>query len=87
MFGDIGHGVIWASVFAVLGALIGIAALILSAAVIPRIVNKFTPSIDEEQEIIRGNRAVASYFGRVVGATILGVSIIIAAAIHAGVHG
>jgi hypothetical protein len=87
MFEGVGHGVVWATLFTVLGAAIGIATLLASAAVIPHIVNKFTPEIDEEHEIARGNQAVGAYFGRVVGATIIGVSIIIAAAILAGVHG
>jgi hypothetical protein len=45
--------------------------------------NHFTPQIDEEKEIIRGNIAVAQYFGRITSALILGFSIIIAVAIHA----
>jgi len=44
-----------------------------------------TPNIDEEKEIARGNVAVAEYFGRVVAASIIGISIVIAAAILGGV--
>ncbi len=36
---------------------------------------------DREKEIVRGNVAVAEYFGRVVAAAIIGASIIIAAAV------
>jgi len=36
---------------------------------------------------VRGNLAVANYFGRVVQAAIIGMSIIIAAAIIAGFSG
>jgi hypothetical protein len=43
-----------------------------------------TPNIDEEKEIARGNTAVAEYYGRVVGACILGLSIVIGAAVLGG---
>jgi hypothetical protein len=52
---------------------------------LPRLLNHVTPNVDEEREIARGNQAVAQYFGRVVGAAIIGVSLIIASAILAGV--
>ena len=39
---------------------------------------------DKEKEIIRGNSAVAEYFGRIVSAGIVGISIIIAAAVLGG---
>lgn len=81
------HGLVWATVFSVLGAVLGIALLLFTSGHAVRFIEKFTPNIDDEKEIVRGNRAVAEYFGRVVAATILGVSIIIAAAILAGVHG
>jgi hypothetical protein len=41
--------------------------------------------VDEEREIAQGNVALAQYFGRVVSSVIIGMSIIIAAAILAGV--
>jgi hypothetical protein len=44
-----------------------------------------TPNIDEDKEIARGNVAVAQYFGRVVAASIIGVSIVIAAAVGCGI--
>jgi hypothetical protein len=44
-----------------------------------------TPNIDEEKEIIRGNTAVAEYFGRIVGACIIGLSIVVAAAVLGGI--
>jgi hypothetical protein len=81
------ENVVWLLIFTVLGAMVGIAALIATVGLIPKIVGKFTPHIDEEAEIVRGNQAVAAYFGRVVGATIIGVSIIIGCAVIAGIHG
>lgn len=84
--GEMLGGMLWASAFTMLGAVLGVALFVGIVSLIPGIVNRFTPHIDEEQEIIRGNRAVADYFGRVVGATIIGVSIVVAAAIIAGIH-
>jgi hypothetical protein len=74
----------WAGVYALAGAMAGAALMLLFAVVLPRIVNRVTPNIDEEKEIARGNRAVAEYFGRVVSAAILGMSIVIAAAVLGG---
>ncbi|MBI5743734.1 MAG: hypothetical protein HY952_04225 [Elusimicrobia bacterium] len=71
----------WALVFAMAGAAIGAILLIRISARIPAVFDKITPNIDEGKEIVRGNRAVADYFGRIVSAAILGVSLIIAAAV------
>lgn len=75
----------WAVVFATVGALVGIALVLVAAAVLPRLIDRLTPNIDEEKEIARGNTAVGEYFGRVVSASILGMSIVIAAAILGGI--
>ncbi len=77
-------GIGWAGVYALAGALAGAALMLLFSVVLPRIVNRLTPNIDEEKEIARGNRAVAEYFGRVVSAGIIGMSIIVAAAVLGG---
>ena len=50
-----------------------------------RLIDRFTPNIDEQKEIVRGNSAVAEYYGRLVSAAILGVSIVMAAAVLGGV--
>lgn len=73
--------IVWAVVFALTGAAAGAMLLIRISARIPAVFNKLTPNIDEGREILRGNRAVADYFGRVVAAAILGVSFIIAASV------
>jgi hypothetical protein len=52
----------------------------------PRILSRFTPHIEEEREIAAGNQAVAEYHGRIVSSLVIGVSIIIAVAIFAGIH-
>ena len=75
----------WAFGFVLLGATAGIVLLSATVVLLPRLLNHVTPNVDEEREIARGNQAVAQYFGRVVGAAIIGVSLIIASAILAGV--
>lgn len=74
----------WALVFALAGGAGGAFLLIRFSSRIPSIFDKITPDMDEGKEIIRGNRAVAEYFGRIVSAAILGVSLIIAAAVLGG---
>ena len=74
----------WAVVFAFMGGIVGLGLVLIAAAVLPRLIERFTPNLDEEKEIARGNRAVGEYFGRVVSACLLGVSLIIAAAILGG---
>jgi uncharacterized membrane protein YjfL (UPF0719 family) len=75
----------WSVLFIIVGGVAGVVVLLLAAAFLPRLVERLTPAIDEEKEMARGNTAVAEYFGRVVGACILGVSIIIAAAVLGGI--
>jgi hypothetical protein len=75
----------WAVVFSTLGGVIGIVLVMLATLILPRLIDRMTPKINEEKEIARGNVAVAQYFGRVVGATIIGVSIVIAAAVLGGI--
>ncbi len=75
----------WAVAFSVLGGLIGIGLVLLASLFIPRLVDRMTPNIDEDKEIARGNVAVAQYFGRVVGASIIGISIVVAAAVLGGI--
>lgn len=74
----------WAIVFAIVGGVVGVLLVLAATAVIPRIIDRMTPNIDEGKEIARGNVAVAQYFGRVVAASIIGVSIVIAAAVLGG---
>jgi hypothetical protein len=75
----------WGVLFIILGGVVGMAVLLLAIGILPRMVDRLTPAIDEEKEIARGNTAVAEYFGRVVGACIIGVSVIVAAAVLAGI--
>lgn len=82
---EIISGIGWAIVYSVVAALVGIGLILAATALIPRLMDRLSPSIDEDKEIARGNLAVAEYFGRLVSSCIIGISIIIAAAILGGV--
>ena len=75
----------WAIVFMLIGGFVGLGLVLISSWVVPRVIARHTPNIDEQKEILRGNTAVAEYFGRIVSAAILGVSIVVAAAVVGGV--
>lgn len=75
----------WSVVFSVIGGLVGMVLVLTASVIIPRLIDRFTPNIDEQKEIVRGNGAVAEYYGRLVSAAILGVSIVVAAAVLGGV--
>jgi len=75
----------WSVVFSLVGGLVGMLLVLVSSAFVPRLMDKLTPNVDEEKEIIRGNTAVAEYFSRIVGACIIGLSIVIAAAVLGGI--
>ena len=75
----------WSMLFALVGGLVGMALVFMASAVVPKLMDRLTPNIDEEKEIARGNAAVAEYYSRVVGACILGLSIVIAAAVLGGI--
>jgi hypothetical protein len=79
------HNIGWSIVFSLVGGLVGMVLVLLASIVVPRLVDRFTPNMDEQKEIARGNRAVAEYYGRLVSAAILGVSIVVAAAVLGGV--
>ena len=77
--------VAWAVVISVVGGLVGIVLVLAGSLVLPRLIDRLTPDIDEAKEIARGNAAVAEYFGRVVAASIVGMSIVVAAAVLGGI--
>ncbi|MBN1103932.1 MAG: hypothetical protein JXL84_11010, partial [Deltaproteobacteria bacterium] len=55
----------WAVVFAVVGGLVGMVLVLLASLIVPKVMERLTPRIDEQKEMLRGNTAVAEYFGRV----------------------
>jgi len=75
----------WSIVFSVVGGFLGMLLVLLASCIVPRVIDRLTPNIDEQKEIVRGNSAAAEYFGRLVGASILGMSIVVAAAVLGGV--
>ena len=75
----------WSIVFSLIGGLVGMALVLASSALVPKLMDRLTLNIDEEKEILRGNTAVAEYFGRIVGACIIGLSIVVAAAVLGGI--
>jgi hypothetical protein len=75
----------WAVIFSIIGGVVGIGLVLLASLVLPRLIERMTPNLDEGKEIARGNVAVAQYFGRVVGASIIGISIVVAAAVLGGI--
>lgn len=78
-------GLAWMVVFVFAGGAVGVALVLAGSAFLPRLIDRLTPNVDEEREIARGNRAVADYFGRVVAAAIIGMSIVVAAAVLGGI--
>jgi drug/metabolite transporter (DMT)-like permease len=82
---DVIHNIGWAIVFSVVGGLVGMMLVLLASVIVPRLIDRFTPNMDEQKEIIRGNSAVAEYYGRLVSSAILGVSLVVAAAVLGGV--
>jgi uncharacterized membrane protein YjfL (UPF0719 family) len=75
----------WSLVFSIIGGIVGIVLVLAASLFVPRLIARVTPNIDEQKEIARGNSAVAEYYGRAVGAAILGLSIVVAAAVLGGV--
>ena len=76
---DITVSLVWTAV----GLIVGIISATIGAFLVPKIIDKLTPDIDEEKEIKKGNLAVAQYFGLITAAVIIGMMIVIAAAILA----
>jgi uncharacterized membrane protein YjfL (UPF0719 family) len=75
----------WSMVFSFIGGLVGMVLVLAASLIVPGLIDRLTPDIDEHKEIARGNAAVAEYFGRVTAAVILGLSIVVAAAVLGGV--
>jgi uncharacterized membrane protein YjfL (UPF0719 family) len=82
---EVAQNILWSVVFSSVGGIVGILLVMLSSFVLPRLVDRITPHMDEAKEIARGNVAVAEYFGRVVAGSIIGTSIVVAAAVLGGI--
>jgi len=75
----------WSMVFSLIGGLVGMVLVLIASLIVPGLIDRMTPDIDEHKEIVRGNMAVAEYYSRIVGAVILGLSLVVAAAVLGGV--
>ncbi len=82
---QVAQDMLWAVAFSLVGGVVGIALIGAATALLPRWLDRLTPDLDEAKEIARGNVAVAQYFGRVVAAGIVGMSLVIAAAVLGGI--
>jgi ABC-type antimicrobial peptide transport system permease subunit len=74
-----------AIIYTLIGSILGLIIMCAFTYIIPKIVDRLTPTIDDEKEILRGNLAVATYSGMITQAVIIGLSIIVASAIIAGI--
>jgi len=77
-------GFTWFLIFVLSAGLVGIAMLLVGIRIVPAVVDRMTPNIDESKELARGNSAVADYYGRVVAGVIVAFGIVIAAAVVGG---
>ncbi|TMP96925.1 MAG: DUF350 domain-containing protein [Verrucomicrobia bacterium] len=82
---EVAQNIGWSVVFSFVGGIVGVALVLASSLVLPRLIERLTPNLDEEKEIVRGNVAVAQYFGRVVAGSIVGISIVVGAAVLGGI--
>lgn len=73
----------WVMLFALIAGILGSAIVLLLGTFLPKLLNRLTPGIDEEKEIAKGNVAVGTFFGKVVAAGIIGVSVVVASTIIA----
>lgn len=79
--------ILWLGIgYVFVGGIIGIGVMALALKLVPKIVDSITPNINDERELVRGNMAVATYIAQVTQAVIIGISIIIAAAVFAGLN-
>jgi len=44
------HNIGWAIVFSVVGGLVGMMLVLLASVIVPRLIDRFTPKIDEQKE-------------------------------------
>jgi small-conductance mechanosensitive channel len=85
MLHEVAANIGWAIVFAFVGGVVGVALVMLASMMLPKLVERLTPDLDEAKELARGNVAVAEYFGRIIAASIIGMSIVVAAAVLGGI--
>ena len=72
--------------YTLVGGGLGTLIILIVARYVPGLIDRLTPNIDEQREIARGNQAAAQFYGLVSAAVIIGVSIVVAAAVLGGLQ-
>ena len=78
--------ILYITLYTLLGSALGTFIILLVARYVPGLIDRLTPNIDEQKEIVRGNQAAAQFYGLVSAAVIIGVSIVVAAAVLGGLQ-
>jgi len=80
------NDILFIVLYTLVGGGLGTALILIVARYVPGLIDRLTPNVDEQKEIARGNQAVAHYHGLVSAAVIIGVSIVVAAAVLGGLQ-
>ena len=72
--------------YTLVGGGLGSLTILITARYVPGLIDRLTPNIDEQKEIVRGNLAAAQFYGLVSAAVIIGISIVVAAAVLGGLQ-
>ena len=80
------NDILYILIYTLVGGGLGTFIILIVARFVPGLIDRLTPNIDEQKEIVRGNQAVAQFHGLVSAAVIIGVSIVVAAAVLGGLQ-
>jgi len=80
------NDILYILLYTLVGGGLGTLIILCVARFVPGLIDRLTPNIDEQKEIVRGNQAVAQFHGLVSAAVIIGVSIVVAAAVLGGLQ-
>ncbi|MBL63712.1 MAG: hypothetical protein CMI30_09940 [Opitutae bacterium] len=80
------NDILYILLYTLVGGGLGTLIILFVARFVPGLIDRLTPNIDEQKEIVRGNQAVAHFHGLVSAAVIIGVSIVVAAAVLGGLQ-
>ena len=80
------NDILYILLYTLVGGGLGTLIILFVARFVPGLIDRLTPNIDEQKEIVRGNQAVAQFHGLVSAAVIIGVSIVVAAAVLGGLQ-
>ncbi len=80
------NDILYILLYTLVGGGLGTLIILIVARCVPGLIDRLTPNIDEQKEIVRGNQAAAQFYGLISAAVIIGVSIVIAAAVLGGLQ-